>query len=438
MAYNWGDIYRVNMADDGTINAVWGEASYKHDGTNGRVMVQIPKFYVKSTNPAANVYRWWISDAEIPGFEIHPAFVQRNHVGAPLDYIYVGAYEADFYYDAPNTHYELHSRTGVQPWTGGQIWEVDFDAGTNEPNIGDDVSTPNDANWFIVDYHLTGGAWDGSGTGKLWIRKPGDAACGWQDNDVITNNTQANQLATCEFTVGALLALVLDIDDAEDYANNIGVGWGITNIWTHRAIMLLAAIEWGDLDSQTEVGRGIVDKAGGVGFAGELTGFDSMDSQMDANGTGHGTGVDGVTPICYRFLENIWGNVWEFVIGYNGVDAEYRIIKEAGVASATMDGVLAGGDYDASTAVPIVADGYISNIEWEALLKYLFIPSAVAGGAATYIPDQWYAHDAGETNILLAGGIWSHGSRAGVGCGDSEDVASLSDRSFGARLEFVG
>jgi len=84
------------------------------------------------------------------------------------------------------------------------VWEVDFDAGANEPNIGDRVSTPSDANFFIVKYTLTGGAWGALGTGKLWIRKPGQITCGWLDNDVITNNTQANQLATCEFTIGTL------------------------------------------------------------------------------------------------------------------------------------------------------------------------------------------------------------------------------------------
>ena len=92
-------------------------------------------------------------------------------------------------------------------------WELDFDAGTNEPNIGDEVSTPSEAGFFIVNYSLTSGAWGALGKGKLWIRKPGDPTCGWLNNDIITNDTQANQLATCEFTVGALAAgLTRDTD----------------------------------------------------------------------------------------------------------------------------------------------------------------------------------------------------------------------------------
>lgn len=97
-------------------------------------------------------------------------------------------------------------------------WEVDFDIGTNEPNIGDRISTPSDANFFIVDYVLLTGGWDGSGKGKLWIRKPRFIICGWLDNDVITNNTQLNQLATCEFTVGAIVTSLV-------MGDTLQVGW---------------------------------------------------------------------------------------------------------------------------------------------------------------------------------------------------------------------
>ena len=38
---------RCNVADDGTINAYYGEAGYTEDGSNGQVMVKVPKFYYK-------------------------------------------------------------------------------------------------------------------------------------------------------------------------------------------------------------------------------------------------------------------------------------------------------------------------------------------------------------------------------------------------------
>ena len=439
----WRDMIRVNMAVDGTINAVKGGiGTFTNDGTNGRVMVWIPKFYTKTDSPSANVYRFWISPTWRDGFEIHPAFKQSDG-GADdeRDFIYVAAYEADPYYDGANL--VLHSRTGKQPFTGGQIWELDFDAGTNEPNIGDTVSTPNDANFFIVDYVLTGGAWDGGGTGKIWIRKPGDAACGWLDNDVITNNTLANQLATCEFTGGALTALTFDLGDARTYSQNIGTDWNIWNVWEMSAIRLLYYIEYMGANSQTAIGKGIVDKAAGTGFAGELTGADNIDTEVGANGTGTGDQADGLTPIAYRGIENLWGNIWKWVEGWNAVngvvaadDVKYRVAKKDG--TTTLADILVAYDESPNYTHTGLLDGYQKNIEWDDGFELLFLPSDVTGLSTSYLYDYYYEHDNGEINVLLFGGNWDYGVSAGVGCLTSPHVAAYSYRTVGGRLSFIG
>lgn len=437
----WASIRRVNLSDAGEINAVYGNDNYTEDGSNGRVMVQIPKFWVKSEKiieSGETKYRWWIADHEAAGFEVHPAFNQRA-VSPPAPFIYIAAYGGDFSYDSANAHYELHSREGVQPWTGGQIWAVDFDGGQNEPAIGNEVSTPNGSGWFIVDYVVTSGSWAGNdAAGKLWVRKPGDDSLGWVDNDTITNDTQSNTLGTCEFAVGAKTALHLDIEEARTYAENIGTNWGLFNIWSLAAIQLLLMIEYGNMDSQSNIGQGIVNKAGGTGFNGELTGADNINSQLGPNGTGSGTGTDGLTPIAYRWLENFWGNAWIFIDGYEAVDAAYRILRRDG--GWTNPGPTAWGasDYEESAAAPITSDGYISDIVYEALLKYLLISAAVAGSSSTYIPDHFWAHDTAENNILLAGGPWNYGSRAGVGYLNSNHDVGYSYRSITARAEFIG
>jgi len=225
------------------------------------------------------------------------------------------------------------------------------------------------------------------------------------------------------------------IDDAETYANNIGSGYGTMNIWTMSAIRLLFYTEMGSLNSQTALGRGVVDLDGGTGFAGLNTGADSADSNIGTNGTGTGTGTDGETPIVYRGIENLWGNVWQYVIGYNEVDAEHRITKQDG--TGTLAGDLAAGEYEASNVSPITTNGYQSDVLTENLLQYLMIPNSVTGSSSTYLCDYFYAHDAGETNILLSGGLWYEGSNAGVGSLASNQGSSLSARAFGARFEFI-
>ena len=225
------------------------------------------------------------------------------------------------------------------------------------------------------------------------------------------------------------------IDDAETYANNIGSGFGCMNIWTMSAIRLLFYTEMGSLDSQNVLGRGIVDKASGTDFAGEFTGADGIDSNVGTNGTGAGTGSDGYTPIAYRGLENLWGNVWQFCIGYTAVDAEYRITKRDGTGA--LSGDLAAGEYEASIATPITTDGFQSDVLTENLLQYLMIPNSVTGSSSTYLCDYFYVHDAGEINIVLSGGYWFYGSNAGVGSLRSSSGSSTSTRNFGARFEFI-
>ena len=65
------------------------------DGTDGQVMVEIPKFYVKY-GYAANVHTWDISLFPLAGFVAHPAFYKD---GAWVDYRYMGTYEGSMYDD---------------------------------------------------------------------------------------------------------------------------------------------------------------------------------------------------------------------------------------------------------------------------------------------------------------------------------------------------
>lgn len=85
----WVNVRRCNLADNGTVNAYYGDASYKDDGTNGQVMVEIPKFYYKYEK-VSSTFRWWISEVLQDSYSVHPAFI-RN--GIEIDKVYLGAYE---------------------------------------------------------------------------------------------------------------------------------------------------------------------------------------------------------------------------------------------------------------------------------------------------------------------------------------------------------
>jgi len=71
------------------------------DGTDGNVMVEIPKFWYKH-NLASNVNTWEIADGSATGFTVHPAFIKD---GVEVSHRYIGAYDA-CYLDATDSTYK--------------------------------------------------------------------------------------------------------------------------------------------------------------------------------------------------------------------------------------------------------------------------------------------------------------------------------------------
>ena len=79
----YGGRTRCNVADDGTINAFYGEVGYTEDGSNGQVMIYQPKFYYKrviqsaddlSKGKAVRHETLIISATEQIGFKLAPIF----------------------------------------------------------------------------------------------------------------------------------------------------------------------------------------------------------------------------------------------------------------------------------------------------------------------------------------------------------------------------
>lgn len=135
--YPWSQIKRCNIVD-GKIVAYEGEEGYIEDGSNGDVMVEIPKFWykvvpVKLEDAASGegqqiaIGQWIIADRPMETYKVHPAFI-RN--GKEVDRIYVGAFEACLYdtsagaYDTNDsitmdtTADVLCSISGVKPASG--------------------------------------------------------------------------------------------------------------------------------------------------------------------------------------------------------------------------------------------------------------------------------------------------------------------------------
>ena len=103
------------------------------DGTDGNVMVEIPKFYYKQSLVGGQ-HEWWISATPAAGYKVYEAFL-KNGV-TEVDYVYWAAYR-------PSTFSgKLMSRSGVAPTASKTIATFRAEARANG------------AGWNLPNFHI--------------------------------------------------------------------------------------------------------------------------------------------------------------------------------------------------------------------------------------------------------------------------------------------
>jgi len=112
---------RCVVANNGTVNYYLGATDSTKkadmvtasvlDGTDGQVMVEIPKFWYKHSY-AGTTHTWEICNIAKSGYSVHPAFMSD---ATELDYIYVGAYEAVLYDYSGSAYIDYASGATITP-----------------------------------------------------------------------------------------------------------------------------------------------------------------------------------------------------------------------------------------------------------------------------------------------------------------------------------
>jgi len=363
--FPWANIRRCNLSDAGVVTAYYGDAAFKYDGSNGQVMVEIPRFYYKFDH-AATSHAPSVSRKPLAGYKIHPAFVTDGRV---LDRIYIGAFEACCY-DVTAASYNLTDAAGV-----------DFTATTGD---------------------------------KLASRSGAKPLSG-------KNNAGA--------TLPAFRQL----------AKNRGTGWGLQHFNMISAIHMLYIIEYANWNSQSALSAGVTNitddgstnMAVNTGFtAGVGTGASDLGNRSGQVTINHYQTAQATTPMSYRGIENLYGNIWKWVDGIN-----IKADRNPWIADHDFASDLFSHPYvDTGLTLPS-SNGYGSNLAYGAALDYAFLPSAVAGSTTTYLTDYYY-QSTGNRSALL-GGSWSYGANAGAFILALSLAASYVDRAVCARLAFT-
>lgn len=383
----YGGRKRCNVSDGGTINAYYGDEGYTEDGSNGQVMVYQPKFYYlvcpleydrQETGYGYHLRKanYYISETQRAGFKLHPAFYDKN--GNEVDYILMSAYEGCIY-DTSASAYLKNDE---------QVMDASKDK-----------------------FSSIAGARPASGVSQ--------------------NLTRPN---------------------IEQLAKNRGEGWHSLGIKTASMEQLLMIVEMGMMNLQTAIGQGVVNLPW-------TTGSDTTSSYAGATGStaslGNGTGratktttyeggkatdytVDEKTSICYRGVENFWGNIWKFAYGINfycevGKPFLGYVCKDFNYAESKKT-----DNYENIGFALPSENGYVSAMGYSTKYDWLFLPSEVKGNSSLPVGDYYYQNNTWDGyRIARLGGGWNDGSSAGGFFWALSSGVGIRTRGIGGRLVYV-
>jgi len=393
------------------------------NGTDGQVMVQIPKFYYHYVY-SGTTHTWEISLYPLEGFSIHPAFVKNNEI---VDYRYIGAYEGTLY-DNSRTAYT----NGLQLTAGS----TDFTAATKT------IHRDNESNPFslleVGDKLVIAGATDAGNNQTVTVATIGDAsiivteAIVERQNDAnVTIETEKNFVNDKLCSVSGK-APINDGTRAEfrAIAAKRGTGWRQQDYDLASAIQLLYLIEYADWNSQSVIGNGLTDWAGATWDAwNDYNPIEtSGNSNSDGNATANNSAGDGTTGsyMTYRGIENFFGHIWKWVEGINvNANVPYICNNDSDFADDTVT------KYTALGVVMVNANGYVVTLEQT---DRGFLPASIGGTTSTYLCDYYYQSTGWR--VARLGGHAYNGLFAGVACWAVNYSSGYRSPYFGGRLAF--
>ncbi len=463
-------IRRVNLSDAGVVNAVYGESTFSYTGSNGQVMVQIPKFYYR-VDALANKYRYTISASPLPGYKIHPAFIVDT---VEKEFIYVSAFEGSVY-DVTASAIEVNTIevTHVPTSNGNLTITLDGNYAFTVAVLSTDsiegvvdkiVAAGNKTSyqgtvWTVAKTDASHLTYTASAAGlKTTVRMP--TAVGVTSTIVKTTAGAGgyvlNDAAGYDFTAttGDLLCSVAGVKPASGWnnagatmaafrqlAHNRGAGWELLDFNTVCAIQMLFIIRNQTLNSQS-VYRGVVDiidATAGTTYNNAInTGYTAG---VGTNGVDLGN-ASGECPLVTHYktgeaakafsifgVENFYGDHWDWIDGVNIKADRNPWIADHDFASDTFT-----HPYVDTGFTLAATDNYGVSIAFSSAIDYAFLPLTVGGADNQYLCDYYYQATGNKSALL--GGVWHLGAGAGAFDWYLSDAASSVSRSIGGRLAF--
>lgn len=204
-----------------------------------------------------------------------------------------------------------------------------------------------------------------------------------------------------------------------DYARNMASGFQLRDIAAWCAYDLWYLVEYADWEGQKKIAQGLVNNPS-VNKTG-LT--DAM-----VYHTGRANSSDN-SAVQYRWIENPWGNVREWVDGINFQNrTAYICTDPTKYADDTTANYTSTGVTLSSTT------GWIKGLGLSTDFPWAYLPNEPGGSSTTYIPD--YMYSGGGWRVLNVGGSYSKRLNGGQFYFDASNTSSDKNSDLGARLQF--
>lgn len=384
----YGGRRKCNVADDGTINAWYGDDNYTEDGSNGQVMVYQPKFYYLvcpveydpiDTGVGYHLRKanYYVCEKPRAGFRLHPAFYDAS--GKEIDYYLTATYEGSLY-DTSAAAYLLQDE---------QL-----------------MSSAEDK------FSSIAGARPASGSSQNLTRT---------EIEKMAQNRGTNWHGDLIKPVSAeqlLMIIELGIMNTQT-----GVGQGVVG---------LPYTTGDDTTSSYAAATGSTAALGnGTGRAEKTTTYEG--------GSAKEYTVDSKTSVCWRGKENFWGNIWKFVYGIsiwgNGKmnGGQPYICSDFNFAENKNS-----GNYEPAGFTVAPKEGYISAMGYSTKFDWLFIASETLGNSSLPVGDYTYlTQNLNGYRIARLGGAWVTWSSAGAFCWSLDNGVGSRGRVIGGRLVYI-
>jgi hypothetical protein len=308
------------------------------------------------------------------------------------------------------------------PWMGMEEVDIDasgrvYPANRTSPSSATCVKIPQfyykvEKSGNIFRYYVADGPIDGFSLhpgsesyvaryeGYLVNKSGGQALCSYSNTPAKTGLTRA---------------------DFRNYAKNFASNAQLYDFAAWCAVGLLYRVEYADWGSQEKINRGIVNDSS-VHKTGET------DAMVYHTGRAAG-GLINTAAVQYRWIENPWGNVFEWIDGINVNNrVPYICTEPESYADDTTSNYTSSG-------ITLPNSGWIKGLGFSSVFPWALLPDTTGGGSATtYIPD--YINSSAGWSVVDVSGCYTNASIAGLFFFDASQSSGISSQYIGARLQF--